>query len=45
MIKKVKETKDDYIPKYVNSPGMYKNDDSEDGAKAKAYFSKRGITI
>jgi hypothetical protein len=35
----------DYVPKYVNSPSMYKNDDTEDGVKARAYFASKGIEI
>jgi len=34
-----------YVPKYVNSPSMYKNDESEDGVKAKAYFASKGIEV
>jgi hypothetical protein len=41
----IKPEVDDYVPKYVNSPDMYKNDESEDGQKARAYFSAKGIAI
>ena len=40
-----KKEEGDYVPKYVNSPEMYKNDDSEDGIKAKAYFKQRDIEV
>jgi hypothetical protein len=42
---RVQEKTDDYIPKYVNSPSMYRNDETEDGQKARAYFQAKGITI
>ena len=29
----------DYIPKYINSPEQYKNDETEEGAKARAWFT------
>jgi hypothetical protein len=32
----------DYIPQYANSPAMYKDDDTEEGKKARAYFEARG---
>ena len=35
--------KDDYAPKYVSSPSMYRNDESEEGAKARAYFDRHNI--
>lgn len=34
---------DGYVPKYVSSPEMYRNDESEEGQKARAYFDKNGI--
>ena len=42
---KVTPSPDDYVPKYVNSPSMYKNDESEEGMKAKAYFAAKGIDV
>lgn len=35
----------DYVPKYVNSPSMYKNDESEEGVKARAFFAAKGIEV
>ena len=32
----------DYVPQYANSPEMYKDDDTDEGAKARAYFEKKG---
>ncbi len=41
----LKKEEGDYVPKYVNSPTMYKNDESEEGMKARAYFAKRDIEV
>jgi hypothetical protein len=34
----------DYKPKYPNSPSMYKDDDTPEGAKARAWHEARGYT-
>jgi hypothetical protein len=31
---------DDYTPKYPNSPEQYRNDDTEEGVKARSWFTK-----
>jgi hypothetical protein len=40
-----KEEEGAYVPQYVNSPTMYRNDESEEGMKAKAYFKAKGIDV
>lgn len=37
------EKKDNYIPKYPDSPSMYVNDDTPEGAKAREWFKSKGI--
>ncbi len=34
----------DYTPSHPNSPEMYKNSETDEGKKARAYFEKRGYT-
>jgi len=36
------EQKDGYVPEYKTSPGMYANDESEEGKKAREYFRQQG---
>lgn len=36
----VPEEKDDYAPKYTNSPEQYRNDPTDEGIKARAWFEK-----
>jgi len=36
---KIPEKKDDYQPKYINSPEQYRNDETEEGAKARTWFT------
>jgi hypothetical protein len=36
----VKPADDGYMPKYASSPEQYRNDESEDGVKARAWFTK-----
>ncbi len=42
---RVQEKVNDYIPKYVNSPSMYKNDETEEGLRARNYFKAKDIEI
>jgi hypothetical protein len=42
---KVTPSGDEYVPTYANSPSMYKNDESEEGVKARAYFASKGIDV
>ena len=37
---RVQEKVDDYTPKYINSPEQYRNDPTEEGAKARTWFEK-----
>ncbi len=37
---RVEEKVDDYKPKYSNSPEQYRNDETEEGTKARAWFTK-----
>jgi hypothetical protein len=39
---KVKSGEGAFEPKYLNSPNMYKDDDTEEGKKSRAYFEARG---
>jgi hypothetical protein len=36
-------SKDDYIPKYINSPSMYRSMEGPEGEQARAYFDKNSI--
>jgi len=39
------EKKDEYVPAYKDSPGMYANDTSEEGEKARAWFKAHNIEV
>ena len=39
------KTKEEYKPQYPNSPEQYRNDTSEEGEKARAWFKARGIEV